>query len=352
MAHETDQGDGVTRDLDAQPTGRRRRGVAIVMALVVALYAAALALIGIGDAVSALADASAVWLVAALVPAATGVVALSLVQRASAAALGHRLHLAEALNVSMTAFTLGQSVPGGGATAGAIAVQRLTRFGLGGPVATASFALSATFAAATIALIGAVGVGAAVGRGEIAPAFLAAAAGVLVVVLAMVGVVLTVIRSPRLGDRVVRGISRLHPRLGDRCERWLANFAGVTGNPPRAGQLASVVCWSSVKWLSDLAALGLVFAAFGESVTVTVVVVGFVVSQLAAAIPITPGGVGFVESGMLSVFVGLGVALPIATVVVVTYRVIVTWLPTLAGVPGLVRPPSARDVPPRRGPAE
>lgn len=343
MAHEAGPGDGVTGDLDAPPTGRRRRGVAIVIALVVALYVAALALIGIDDAASALADASAAWLVAALVPAATEVVALSLAQRASAAALGHRLRLAEAVNVSMTAFTVGQSVPGGGATAGAVAVQRLMRFGLAGPVATASFALAATFAAATVALIATVGVGAAIGRGEIAPAFLAAAAGVLVVVLAMVGVVVTVMRSPRLGDRVVRGISRLHPRLGDRCERWLANFAGVTGNPPRAGQLMGLVCWSSVKWLSDLVALGLVFVAFGESVTVTVMLVGFVVSQLAAAIPITPGGVGFVESGMLSVFVGLGVALPVATVVVATYRAIVTWLPTLAGVPGLVRPPSARD---------
>lgn len=98
----------------------------------------------------------------------------------------------------------------------------------------------------------------------------------------------------------------------------------VAGNPPRAGQLMGVVCWS---------------------------VVGFVVNQLAAAIPITPGGVGFVESGMLSVFVGLGVALPIATVVAVTYRVIVTWMPTLAGVPGLVRPPSAREIPSGDAPA-
>lgn len=145
-----------------------------------ALYAAGLALIGIGDAASALTDASAGWLAAALVAAATGVIALSLVQRASAAELGHRLRLVEALNVSMTAFTLGQSVPGGGATAGAIAVQRLTRFGLAGPVATASFALAATFAAATIALIGTVGVGVAVGREEIAPVFLGAALGVLV----------------------------------------------------------------------------------------------------------------------------------------------------------------------------
>lgn len=102
------------------------------MVAVVALYAAALALVGIREAASALADASAGWLIVALVPAATGVVALGLVQRGSAAALGHHLRVGEALNVSMSAFTLGQSVPGGGATAGAMAVQRLTRFGMPG----------------------------------------------------------------------------------------------------------------------------------------------------------------------------------------------------------------------------
>lgn len=101
----------------------------------------------------------------------------------------------------------------------------------------------------------------------------------LVVVLAMVGVVLTVIRSPRLGDRVLRGISRLHPRLGDRCKRWLASFAGVTGNPARAGQLASV---------------------------------------------------------------GLGVALPVATVVVVTHRVIVRWRRRWPACPACCDPVRAR----------
>lgn len=118
-----------------------------------------------------------------------------------------------------------------------------------------------------------------------------------------------------------------------------------------ACQLAGVACWSSLKWLSDLAALGLVFLAFGESVTVTVALVGFVVNQLAAAIPITPGGVGFVERGMLSVFVALGVAPPVATVVVVTSRVIVTWLPTPAAVPGLLRPPPTREAPAGEAPA-
>lgn len=81
----------MTRDVSGRPTGGRRRGVAIVVGLVVALYAAALAAIGIGEAASALTEASAGWLAAAVLPAATGVVALSLAQRASAAALGHRL---------------------------------------------------------------------------------------------------------------------------------------------------------------------------------------------------------------------------------------------------------------------
>lgn len=321
----------------------RHRTALVVGLLTVALYIVGLVVVGIRDALSAMADASHGRLLLALLLAALGVVALAMVHRASAAAVRHVLRVPEALNVSMTAFTIGQAVPGGSAVAGAVVVQRLTRFGLSGPVATASLALSMTLSAATIAVIGALGVGVAVVRGEVASVLLAVAILVLLVVLGLVAVVLTVIRSSRIGDRVISAVSRIHPKLGDRCERWLSNFARLNANPPSARSLLRVVCWSSVKWLGDLAALGLVFAAYGVSVTVTAVLLGFVVSQLASAIPVTPGGVGFVEGGMLSVFVALGVALSVATVVVVTYRVLVTWLPTAAGVPGLVWPPQDRS---------
>lgn len=317
----------------------RRPAWLIVGGLVVALYVVGLAVTGLGEAVSALARASLPLLLVALALEVATVTALAMVHRASAVAVGHRVRYRDALNVSMTAFTLTQSLPGGGAVAGAVAVQRFTRLGLGAPVAAASVALTATIATSTIAAIGAAGIAVAVARGELAGVVLAVALGVLATLLALVVGVLLVVRSPTAGSRLVRAVGRLHHRLEARVERWQASLRGLAAEPPTLAQVGRIVGWSSLNWGADIAALGLVFVAFGEPVTVMVVLVGFAVSQLAAAIPVTPGGVGFVEAGMVGAFVALGVDLSLATVVVVAYRVLATWLPTLAGVPALLRPP-------------
>jgi uncharacterized protein (TIRG00374 family) len=63
----------------------------------------------------------------------------------------------------------------------------------------------------------------------------------------------------------------------------------------------------------------------------TAILVGIAVAQLGAAVPLTPGGVGFVEGGLVAAFAALGVDLPVATAVALTYRVLETWLPSIAG---------------------
>jgi uncharacterized protein (TIRG00374 family) len=110
-------------------------------------------------------------------------------------------------------------------------------------------------------------------------------------------------------------------------------------DPPSARDLAPIVGWSTLNWSGDIAALWLVFVAVGEPVTVSTLLIGFGVSQVGAAIPFTPGGVGFVESGMVGAFVVLGVPASEATTIVLAYRVLATWLPSLAGLVPLLRPP-------------
>jgi glycosyltransferase 2 family protein len=48
---------------------------------------------------------------------------------------------------------------------------------------------------------------------------------------------------------------------------------------------------------------------------------------------VIPGGVGVVEGSMVALYVGMGVPTPVAVVVVLGYRVISFWLPTLSGYP-------------------
>lgn len=119
-------------------------------------------------------------------------------------------------------------------------------------------------------------------------------------------------------------------------------------------QLARIVGWALLKWSADIASLALVFVALGATPRISALLVGFGVTQLATAIPVTPGGVGFVEGGMVGAFVTLVYGAATAASVVVVYRVLATWLPVLAGVPLLLRQPRtgadplARAAPPER----
>jgi uncharacterized protein (TIRG00374 family) len=71
--------------------------------------------------------------------------------------------------------------------------------------------------------------------------------------------------------------------------------------------------------------------AVGAHVNPAAVLAAFIVSNIAGMIPITPGGLGFVEASLAGVLTVAGVSDFHANLAVATYRVGETWLPCLAG---------------------
>ncbi|MFP3914682.1 MAG: YbhN family protein [Actinomycetota bacterium] len=78
--------------------------------------------------------------------------------------------------------------------------------------------------------------------------------------------------------------------------------------------------------------LGLVLIAFRIDLGVVEVATAFGITQLAAGIPGTPGGLGFAEAGLVGAlaFFGIGAGASVAPVLV--FRVISYWLPAGAGL--------------------
>jgi uncharacterized protein (TIRG00374 family) len=329
---------------DARSSFRSPRRWLLGALLVVALYAVGLVLVGVDEALSAFTRASIAPLVGALGLQVAVALLWARVYGASAAAVDGGIGTRTALTVSMPAFTLSHTLPGGGWAGNAVAVQRLAASGMTGPAATAAVALGATISLATIAALGAAGIVTAFLAGDLPPLAVLIALPALVVLLGLVATVIVTLRSPRAGDRVIERIGRLHHDLGRRVDDWRDSLREVTEDPPSPRQLTVVGAWATLKWSADIASLALVFVALGATPRVSALLVGFGVTQLATAIPITPGGVGFVEGGMVGAFATLGYGASLATSVVVIYRVLATWLPVLAGVPILLRqPPPERD---------
>jgi len=84
----------------------------------------------------------------------------------------------------------------------------------------------------------------------------------------------------------------------------------------------------------DILTLYFLFVAAGANVSLGVLLAGYALPQLLGKVAfILPGGVGVVESSMVVLYTVLGVHQPAATVVVLGYRLISFWIPSLAGFP-------------------
>jgi uncharacterized protein (TIRG00374 family) len=348
MSDTTDEHGGATGGDHGSATGGvalSPRRLLVGVLFVVAVYAVGLVVVGIDEAVGAVMRASALPLTGAFLLQVAVVVLWSRVYGASAAAVGHPVGTRDALKVSMPAFTLSHTLPGGGLTGNAVAVQRLAAQGMTGPSATAGVALASTISLVTIAALGSAGIVIAFVAGDLPMLALVIALPALVLLIALVATVIAVLHSPATGDRAVGLIGKLHHRLEAHVDDWRGSLREVTEDPPTTAELSRIAGWALGKWAADIASLALVFVALGTTPRISALLVGFGVTQLATAIPVTPGGVGFVEGGMVGAFVTLGYPASLATSVVVAYRVIATWLPALAGVPVLLRQPPAEQDP-------
>ena len=327
----------------------RRGAWALLLLLVVGLYGVVVAVAGGRDALTALRLANPWPLLGALLAQVLVTCTWPLVHRASVAAVGGRLQYPQALNVSMSAFTVSHTVPGGGAVGAAIVVERLTGFGIPGPLATASATLTGPIVLTTVVVLGVLGLTGAVLAGELPDVWLLVGLIGLVALLTLLAVIVAGLRSPGLGERLIAAAGSLHRRLRRRAESWQRSWRRVTDQEVSARQLAPILGWATCKWVADIGSLALVFLAFGQTPRLTAILVGIAVAQVGAAVPLTPGGVGFVEGGLVAAFAALGVDLPVATAVALSYRVLETWLPSLAGVPMLLRPPSPNGDGPAQG---
>jgi hypothetical protein len=84
-------------------------------------------------------------------------------------------------------------------------------------------------------------------------------------------------------------------------------------------------------WLFDYLALLAAIAATSVPLRPTLVLLAYAASMVLGMIPITPGGLGFVEAGLTGLLTLSGIPAGPAAVAVLTYRLVSFWLPLPAG---------------------
>jgi uncharacterized membrane protein YbhN (UPF0104 family) len=98
-------------------------------------------------------------------------------------------------------------------------------------------------------------------------------------------------------------------------------------------------------WLLDVVCLVATAHAFGLTIGVVQIVGVYLAIQLVRQIPLTPGGVGVVEASLLVALVALGATSGTAAAVVLTYRLLSSWLIAPIGLLAWIglRPGQHRD---------
>jgi uncharacterized membrane protein YbhN (UPF0104 family) len=96
----------------------------------------------------------------------------------------------------------------------------------------------------------------------------------------------------------------------------------------RLGLLGAVAYWGF-----DIAVLGSCFRAFGTTLPVALLIMGYFLGTLGSLVPVPIGGV---EGGMIGAFVAFGIPADQALVGTLAYSAIAFWLPALPGVGGYI----------------
>ncbi|HEU5392243.1 MAG TPA: flippase-like domain-containing protein, partial [Streptosporangiaceae bacterium] len=93
---------------------------------------------------------------------------------------------------------------------------------------------------------------------------------------------------------------------------------------------------ASLNWLLDAASLWCFVAAFGHFANPVELFAAYGIANVAGALPVTPAGLGVVDSVTPLLLVSFGVTRSVATLGVLGWRLVNFWLPIPAGAAAYV----------------
>jgi uncharacterized membrane protein YbhN (UPF0104 family) len=229
-------------------------------------------------------------------------------------------------------------IPGGAATGGAVYYRMLATTGVAPAKAGGALAVSSILTTGALVAIPAVAGLLALLGAPIPESLLPAAmaGGVMFLALVAVGAIGVVFTRPlALTEAVVARLVGLLGRLVGRdwtAERGKAvaerdRLVSVVGN-----RWPSAIAASAGKWAFDYLTLIAALYSVGADPRLSLVLLAYAGAQVLGMIPLTPGGVGFVEVGLYSLLIISGISAQDASLATIAYRLVSWWVPIVGGL--------------------
>jgi uncharacterized protein (TIRG00374 family) len=322
-------------EVEAESTGPGlRRTVFWLVITGVSLYLVAPSLLDVLGSWQDLERIDWLWFPAMLLLQGLGLGCLWVVQRLAL----HRARWVDVIESQLAGNALGKVAPAGGAIGAALQYRMLVDAGLdrGRTVAGITAVNLLTFAVVLALPVLAL------------PAFLRGTVdrslvegtligiGVFILLLAAAIALLAFDRPLELAGRAVQSVRnrlrrRSEPlrRLPERLRIERDRLLDILGPNWKRAVLATVG-----RWAFDFATLLAALAAVGATPRPALVLLAFCTAQVLAQVPVTPGGLGFVEAGLTATLALAGVGAGNAVLATLAYRLFAYWLQLPAGLVG------------------
>jgi uncharacterized protein (TIRG00374 family) len=313
------------------PAALTKRGL-LLLVTAISLYLLAPALLEVFGAFDELDEISPLWFPAMIAPQIGSYACIWGIQKLAVRA--DRWGPVVTSQLASNAF--GRVVPGGVAASGAVQYAMLVRAGVPAAAAASGMTASALLLFGTLLALPLLATPAVIGGVAVDPHLAKAALAGAVLFILMVGVGVACVVS----DRPLELLGRAAQATWNRLRR---HREPVTGLPERLLHERDVVLgvlgrqwWEALllaagRWVLDYLTLIAALYALGASPRASLVLLAFCAAQLLGTLPLTPGGLGFVEAGLTGTLALAGVGGGAAVVATLAYRLVSFWLPLPAG---------------------
>jgi uncharacterized protein (TIRG00374 family) len=309
-----------------------RRGVLLFILLLIVEYLVVPELVGASKDLYLLGRVNAAWLAAGVILEGLSLFCYAVLTKVLLPP-GPKPSLSVLFRIDLSAAAVAHVIPAGTLGTAALGFKLFTDEGISGNDAGVMMAAKGLGSTVVLNVLLWVALVISIALAGFQPIYGTVAIIGTVVLLAVAALVFGVTRGAGTASRVLRMIADKIPGLsGERVEQAILDAARTFATMARDKRVLSLaLLWASLNWLLDAASLWCFVAAFGKFANPVELFAVYGIANVAGALPITPGGLGVVDSLTPLLLVGFGVTRSVATLGVIAWRLVNFWLPIPTG---------------------
>ena len=310
-----------------------RRGILIFALVLIIEYLVVPELVGASKDLNLLGQVNPAWLVAGLVLEGASLFCYGLLTQALLPPGSFNPGLSRLFRIDLAAAAIAHVIPAGTVGSAGIGYRLFTAEGIKGHDAAVMMATKGLGSTVVLNVLLWLSLVISIPLAGFHPIYVTVAVTGAVVLLGIAALAFGITRQSKRASRILCAIGDRIPGLtGDRLEqaiREAGNSLSALARDRRT--LVMSLTWASLNWLLDAASLWCFVAAFGRLLNPVELFAAYGIANIVGALPVTPAGLGVIDSLTPLLLVSFGITRSVATLGVLAWRLVNFWLPIPAG---------------------